>query len=772
MPSVPDLKPQGPSIALSRTDSIRAPTAHPNNGLSVQSPILENSDLQKLGRSSTQHLRTLSKIAHDTEDSSLAITKPEQEVVGLHGRRRLQRDMAAKGPRALTAPGYGGRTWMDQQRQFLQAYEYLCHIGEAKEWIEDIIHTTIPAIVQLEETLRDGVTLAEIVQALHPDKVLRIFRNPKLQFRHSDNIAIFFRFLSQVELPELFHFELVDLYEKKNIPKVIYCIHALSWLLYRKGIVDFRIGNLVGQLQFEHHELEEVQKGLDRAGVSMPNFSGMGETFGAAPEPEPVESEEDRTRRELSENEVLIEDLQAQIQGALMRMRLGKVMESLWDGESGIVELQSRMRGDWARQISGYRLQMKSFAILLQSASRGFLIRRRARQREITWLEKQKDVVLLQSLTRARIVRRETQELKSRAQIHEHSIRSLQAAIRGSLRRWDVGDHGVQMAQAEPSVVRLQMRMRGALQRMQHSQQRRATKDAGSEITRFQAATRGMLQRVRHRQTLSSTRQHDKIIVLLQSRIRGMQSRRKNSQLRQRLIKHSDLWTQFQAEVRRFSAASKARHTQESIQRHSTQICRLQGFVRAAQQRSSFAAVKSNVEYHGETVRTLQSMVRASVERKKIHGIRRDLDYDVLNIQDLQAHTRGYLARQHIFNTLCELGEHEVALVQLQGLSRAMLVRCSVGDILETLESEEDSVVCLQSAIRGQLVRAKYEEKKRFYEENMKKVIKIQSFVRGRQQGQAYKSLTTGTNPPVGTVKNFVHLLNDNDFDFDEEVGQ
>ena len=54
--------------------------------------------------------------------------------------------------------------------------------------------------------------------------------------------------------------------------------------MFRKGIVDFRIGNLVGQLEFEHHELEEMQKGLDRAGVSMPSFGNMGADFGV-PEP-------------------------------------------------------------------------------------------------------------------------------------------------------------------------------------------------------------------------------------------------------------------------------------------------------------------------------------------------------------------------------------------------------------------------------------------------------------------------------------------------------
>ncbi|KXJ91260.1 ras GTPase-activating protein family [Microdochium bolleyi] len=52
----------------------------------------------------------------------------------------------------------------------------------------------------------------------------------------------------------------------------------------------------------------------------------------------------------------------------------------------------------------------------------------------------------------------------------------------------------------------------------------------------------------------------------------------------------------------------------------------------------------------------------------------------------------------------------------------------------------------------------------------MQKVVKIQSFVRAKLQGEAYKSLTQGKNPPVGAVKNFVHLLNDSDFDFNEEV--
>lgn len=366
------------------------------------------------------------------------------------------------------ASSWEASKWMDRQRQFLQAYEYLCHIGEAKEWIEDIIHKQIPEIVQMEEALRDGVTLAEVVQAIHPDRPIRIFKHERLQFRHSDNIALFFRFLAEMELPELFRFELVDLYEKKNIPKVIYCIHALSWLLFRKGVVDFRIGNLVGQLQFEDHELEAMQKGLDKAGISMPNFSGMGANFGEPepePEPEPVETEEERIQRELSEHEDMVEDLQSQIRGAMVRLQLGDTMNQLWDAEEALVDLQSRIRGDFARQISDYRMDMKRFAVQLQSAARGFLIRKRRSNREQTWKSQEKQVTTIQSLFRARKARTEVKKIRSHMQKQDMGIRNLQAAIRGALGRWNVSDQYEATREAEEPVRWLQAAIRGAIKR-------------------------------------------------------------------------------------------------------------------------------------------------------------------------------------------------------------------------------------------------------------------------------------------------------------------
>ena len=281
-----------------------------------------------------------------------------------------------------------------------------------------MIHRQIPPIVELEEALRDGVTLTEVVEALNPDRRFKIFRHARLQFRHSDNIAIFFRYLDEVELPDLFRFELIDLYEKKNIPKVIYCIHALSWILFRKGIVDFRIGNLVGQLEFEHHELEAMQRGLDKLGVNMPSFGNMGADFGVEPEPEPEpeETEEERIERELGECEGSITELQSLARAALVRRQLGDKMNDLWDWEKRVVELQSRVRGEWAREVFGYRLQMKQFSTNLQSAIRGFLARERFHH-QLTVLDSvEGQIVYLQSRIRANAVRKQVRfSIASRA---------------------------------------------------------------------------------------------------------------------------------------------------------------------------------------------------------------------------------------------------------------------------------------------------------------------------------------------------------------------
>lgn len=671
-----------------------------------QAPVLDDSDLKRLGTSATSHLRTLSKLAENGTDKEFAIRTKAEEVTGLHGRRKLQGNMSTQ-ERPLKTPGYGGRIWLDQQRQYLQAYEYLCHIGEAKEWIQDVMGKDIPAIVQLEEHLRDGVTLAELVQTLRPGKAFRIFRHQKLQYRHSDNIAIFFNFLADVELPETFRFELVDLYEKKNIPKVIYCIHALSWLLFRKGILNFKIGNLVGQLEFEQHELEDMQKGLDQSGVSMPNFSGL------RPEPvEPVETEQDRIDRELSERRDSIVDFQAQLRGALLRLQLGEMMQIFWANEDWLLDLQARVRGDWSRQVHGYQLQMRGFAVKLQSISRGYLIRAEGKQRTQDWKVNEKSILRLQAMIRAQKTRNQTRLLKSGTQKHEHGIREVQAAIRGALKRLQLGEQHAHASDAHHEVVSLQKHIRGFLSRQKHHQ---------------------------HAHTLE-----------------GLEP----------------VWTALQSLARGYLARSAQRGRHMEVKKSIPAVIALQTQIRKHQAQITFSKQRAELADREAVFTKLQSSIRAHLLNKARNQDRQQIELHVGAIIEVQAAARGWILCQQVERLLVQLEEHYDGISEVQAAIRGRNVRLQLEDKLVALADAEEEIVELQALVRGRLIRKQFQEKQRHFKENMEKVVKIQSFIRGRQQGQAYKSLTSGKNPPVGTVKNFVHLLNDSDFDFDEEIGK
>ncbi|KUI70913.1 Ras GTPase-activating-like protein rng2 [Cytospora mali] len=763
---------------------------------------LARPDLVSLGRSSTSQLRTLSKLAQSGEADEFAIIPPAQQVVGLRGRRRLQKGPGMN-PVGQRSSGYGweGRNWMDKQRQFLQAYEYLCHIGEAKEWIEDIMQKPIPPIVELEEALRDGVTLAEIVESLNPTKRYKIFHHPRLQYRHSDNIAIFFRYLDEVELPDLFRFELIDLYEKKNIPKVIYCIHALSWLLFRKGIVSFRIGNLVGQLEFEHHELEAMQKGLDKLGVNMPSFGTMGADFGEPePEPEPEETEEERIDRELAENEDTILELQAQMRGAMCRMKLGDLMQHLWNSEEWLIDLQSRIRGDWTRQVVNYRLQMRHFAVSLQSAARGFLVRRKQVQKDRFWKSTEGDILDLQSMIRAAKVRREVRDVHSQLSRVSGPVRGIQAAFMGYLARQNIRQQKQETARVAGPISGFQAALRGTLLRNRLGEDQQLLAGQAQAITGLQAAIRGALlrnstdkdQKLLARRTKAITGVQAAVrgallrkklegdqqflagqaltITGLQAAARAMLTRKQAAVQRESLQRYMPAWDSLQAACRGRSARMTIDQTKAYLKQHTPELEVLQSCIRAAAVRRDVSTLLEDLAAHEPDVVDLQSNIRGMLERQRLAKDRQALAKQAPKITRFQACIRGDLFRAKHLALLEDLEANEEEVVGLQALARAMMLRENVGFLIGALEEEEESVVAVQAAAQAFIVRARFEEKKRYFRENMERVVKIQSFVRGKLQGEAYKSLTTGKNPPVGAVKNFVHLLNDSDFDFNEEV--
>ncbi|XP_032415434.1 ras GTPase-activating-like protein IQGAP3 isoform X1 [Xiphophorus hellerii] len=173
---------------------------------------------------------------------------------------------------------------MDEQRIQNVAYQYLCRLEEAKRWMEACLGEELPAPTQLEEALRNGVILAKLGQHFAPTAVpLKKIYDPEqfryqavgLQFRHTDNINHWRNAMTTLGLPAIFHPETTDVYDKKNMPRAVYCIHALSLYLHRLGLAP-PIYDLYGKVKFTDEEISNMELELDKYGIQMPAFSKIG----------------------------------------------------------------------------------------------------------------------------------------------------------------------------------------------------------------------------------------------------------------------------------------------------------------------------------------------------------------------------------------------------------------------------------------------------------------------------------------------------------------
>ncbi|XP_066597001.1 ras GTPase-activating-like protein IQGAP1 [Prorops nasuta] len=174
---------------------------------------------------------------------------------------------------------------MDEERQKLLAYEYLCHLEEVKKWLEACLREKLPPTTELEENLRNGVYLAKLAHFMSPNSLplhkiydleQKRYMAAGLQFRHTDNINHFLRCLKEIQLPLTFQPETTDIYDKKNMPRVIYCIHALSTHLFKYGKAP-QIQDLYGKVNFTDDEIGAVSKELQKYGVQMPQFQKIGD---------------------------------------------------------------------------------------------------------------------------------------------------------------------------------------------------------------------------------------------------------------------------------------------------------------------------------------------------------------------------------------------------------------------------------------------------------------------------------------------------------------
>uniref|UniRef100_A0A8C9ERX8 IQ motif containing GTPase activating protein 1 n=1 Tax=Pavo cristatus TaxID=9049 RepID=A0A8C9ERX8_PAVCR len=173
---------------------------------------------------------------------------------------------------------------MDERRRQNVAYEYLCHLEEAKRWMEACLNEELPPTTELEEGLRNGVYLAKLGNFFSPkvvsvkkiyDREQTRYKATGLHFRHTDNVIQWLNAMAEIGLPKIFYPETTDIYDRKNMPRCIYCIHALSLYLFKLGLAP-QIQDLYGKVDFTEEEISNMRLELEKYGIQMPAFSKIG----------------------------------------------------------------------------------------------------------------------------------------------------------------------------------------------------------------------------------------------------------------------------------------------------------------------------------------------------------------------------------------------------------------------------------------------------------------------------------------------------------------
>ena len=194
----------------------------------------------------------------------------------------------------------------------------------------------------------------------------------------------------------------------------------LSHILARQGRA-LKVGNLVGKLEFTDDQLQQTQRGLDAAGVSMPQFGGLGKALAKEmneePEPEP-ESEQDRIDRELRENLDSVLGMQSICRAALARaeyrrlhaeaMRRAAEMERLRQEAEArrLAEEQQRLEEERRRKADEEEKVTNTWTPKLQSQIRAVLARRALHTKQAALKTSSGEFTRIQAACRGVLARR------------------------------------------------------------------------------------------------------------------------------------------------------------------------------------------------------------------------------------------------------------------------------------------------------------------------------------------------------------------------------
>lgn len=476
--------------------------------------------------------------------------------------------------------------------------------------------------------------------------------------------------------------------------------------------------------------------------------------------------------------------LQSVIRGKIGRRNLAGFKNAvLAYNKPTVVGLQSIIRAMPARQfVQRTTIGMKSSPatvapiIVLQAAIRSSQVRNQIQttKRVLKVSDNSSSIVELQSLIRARDLRQAYTAHRMELRRGVPDVIDLQAIIRGNNARKDVVDRFSMIRDCSSWVPFLQASIRGFMLRQDYFEHIDSIQSSSTTnlATKLQSGARGLLARKMIEDRKLELIRYRNDIILNQSFARGLLERRRIKHLHQRAcgLRQIENINRVQAAVRGAIQRKDMDKFLTKLGLMNLEIVELQSALRARTVRNLFHDTLISIHESAFEAVEMQSIIRANFIREDVSAIRNAVVNEEPLILDIQSTIRGGQARQDYDMFMRQIDIHEPAIIRLQSAFRGVTARFQYYSLMEEFYEVEPSVLPLQAIIRSFLVRNAHNERMKYFKSNMDKIIKIQSFVRAKKQGDSYKSLITSPNPPLETVKTFVHLLNDSDLDFEQEV--
>uniref|UniRef100_A0A8C9NNE2 IQ motif containing GTPase activating protein 3 n=1 Tax=Serinus canaria TaxID=9135 RepID=A0A8C9NNE2_SERCA len=218
---------------------------------------------------------------------------------------------------------------MDEQRRQNVAYQYLCHLEEAKRWMEACLGEGLPPPTELEETLRNGVLLAKLGHCFAPAVVpLKKIYDPEqtryktagLHFRHTDNINYWRDAMSHVGLPSV----TPPLCSPQPRGTLAFCCLCSA----------------------PEEEINNMKRELEKYGLQLPAFSKIGGILA----------------NELSVDEAAVHAAVLAINEAVERGVVAQTMETLQNPHAMLVGLRQELAGAYQEVLNQAKLEKGSSA--------------------------------------------------------------------------------------------------------------------------------------------------------------------------------------------------------------------------------------------------------------------------------------------------------------------------------------------------------------------------------------------------------------------------